>query len=127
MAVTHPTAIRNLLADLVVDQIDLNTPPGKLVLQIAAGTVVSTLTFANPAFGTAASGTATANAIVADSSAVGNATAVSKGEIRQGGATPIVLFSVTATGGGGDITFNSVNISAGQNVSITALTYAAPP
>lgn len=127
MAVTHPAAIRTLLSDLVVDQIDLNTPPGKLVLQIAAGTVVSTLTFANPAFGSASSGTATANAIVADASAVGNASPVTKGEIRQGAGTAIVLFSVTATGGGGDITFNSVNISAGQNVSITALIYAAPP
>lgn len=128
MAVTHPTtATRNALADLVVDSLDLNTPPGKIVLLTAATATVSTLTFANPAFGAAAAGTATANAIVADSSAVGSASQVTKAELRQGGGTPIVACSVTATGGGGDITFNSVTISAGQNVSITALTYAAPP
>ncbi len=51
---------------------------------------------------------------------------VAKAELRQGGGTAIVLCSVTATGGGGDITLNSVVISAGQQVSITSLTYTAP-
>jgi hypothetical protein len=124
MAVTHPVAIRNLIADLVVDQLDLNTPPGKLVMQTAGGTAVSTLTFSNPAFGSAAAGTATASAITADTNAVGGT--IAKAELRQGGATPIILCSVTATGGGGDIQLNSVVISAGQQVSLTSLTYSAP-
>jgi len=124
MAVTHPTAIRTALADFVVDQLDLNTPPGKVIMQTSGGATVATLTFANPAFGAAANGTATANSIVADSNAVGGT--IAKAELRQGGATPIVLCSVTATGGGGDIQLNSVVISAGQQVSLTSLTYAAP-
>lgn len=124
MAVTHPAAIRTLLADTVVDQLDLNTPPAKLVFQTSGGTTVSTLTFSNPAFGAASAGVATASAITADSSAVGGT--VAKAELRQGGGTAIVLCSVTATGGGGDITLNSVVISAGQQVSITNLTYTAP-
>ena len=124
MAVTHPAATRTAIADFVVDQLDLNTPPGKLVLQTSGGTTVSTLTFANPAFGAAAAGVATANPIVADTNAVGGV--VTKAELRQGNATPIVLCSVTATGGGGDIQLNSTTISAGQQVSITSLTYAAP-
>jgi hypothetical protein len=123
MAVTHPAAIRNLIADLVVDQIDLNTPPGKLIMQTSGGTTVATLTFANPAFGSAAAGTATANAIVADTNAVGGT--IAKAELRQGGATPVVLCSV-GVGGGFDIQLNSVVISAGQQVSITSLTYSAP-
>ena len=124
MAVTHPVAIRTLLADTVVDQIDLNTPPGKIIMQTSGGTTVATLTFSNPAFGAATSGVATASAITADSSAVGGT--VAKAEFRQGGGTAIVLCSVTATGGGGDITLNSIIISAGQQVSITSLTYTAP-
>jgi hypothetical protein len=124
VAVTHPAATRNGIADYVVDQLDLNTPPAKLVMQTAGGAAVATLTFANPAFGAAAAGTATANAIVADTNAVGGT--IAKAELRQGGATPIVLCSVTATGGGGDIQLNSVVISAGQQVSITSLTYSAP-
>lgn len=124
MAVTHPVAIRSGIADYVVDQIDLNTPPGKLIMQTIGGTTVATLTFSNPAFGAAASGVATAAAITADSSAVGGT--VAKAELRQGGGTPVVLCSVTATGGGGDITLNSIIISAGQTVSISSLTYTAP-
>jgi hypothetical protein len=124
VAVTHPAAVRNQLADLVVDQLDLNTPPGKLIMQTAGAVTVSTLTFANPAFGAAAAGVATANAIVADTNAVGGT--IAKAELRQGGGTAIVLCSVTTTGGGGDIQLNSVVISAGQQVSLTSLTYAAP-
>lgn len=125
MAVTHTAAIRSGIADYVVDQIDLNSPPGTLVLQTSGGTEVATLTFSNPAFGAAASGVATASAITADTSATGGTT--TKAEFRQGGGTAVVLCSVTATGGGGDITLNSVIISAGQQVSITALTYTASP
>jgi hypothetical protein len=124
MAVTHPTAIRNLMCDLVVDQLDLNTPPGKLVFLTSGNVPVATLTLANPAFGAAANGTATANAIAPDTNAAGGT--IAKAELRQGAATPVVLCSVTATGGGGDITLNSVVISAGQQVSLTSLTYSAP-
>lgn len=124
MAVTHPTAVRNLIADLVVDQLDLNAPPGKLIFQTSGGATVATLTFPNPAFGAAAGGTATAGTILPDTNAVGGT--IAKAELRQGAAAPIILCSVTATGGGGDITLNSVVISAGQQVSITSLTYSAP-
>jgi hypothetical protein len=124
LAVTHPTAVRNGIADYVVDQLDLNTPPGKLVMQTAAAVTVATLTFGNPAFGNSAAGVATANAITADTNAVGGV--IAKAELRQGNATPIVLCSVTATGGGGDIQLNSVTISAAQQVSLTSLTYTAP-
>ena len=124
MAVTHPTATRNGIADYVVDQLDLNTPPGKLVFQTSGGAAVATLTFSNPAFGSAASGTATAAAITSDTNAAGGTT--TKAEMRQGNATAIVLCSVTNTGGGGDIQLSSTVISAGQTVAITALTYAAP-
>jgi hypothetical protein len=124
MAVTHPTATRDGICNYVVDQLDINTPPGKIIMQTAASATVATLTFANPAFGNSTSGVATANAIVADTNAVGGT--ISKAELRQGGATAIVLCSVTATGGGGDIQLNSVVISAGQQVSLTSLTYAAP-
>jgi hypothetical protein len=125
MAVTHPVAVRNGLAGYAVGQLDLNTPPGKLVMQTAAGAAVATVTFANPAFGAPAAGTATANAMVDDTNAIGGT--IAKAELRQGGATPIILCSVTATGGGGDIQMNSVVVSAGQTVRVASLTYSGPP
>src|SRR5580765_6502868 len=124
MSVTHPAAIRTGIADYVVDQIDLNTPPGKIIMQTSGGTTVATLTFSNPAFGAASAGVATASAITSDTSAVGGT--IAKAEFRQGVGTAIVLSSVAATGGGGDITLSSVVVSAGQTVSITSLTYTAP-
>ena len=123
MAITHPTAVRNALADYVVDQLDIGGP-GKVVLQTSGGVTVSTLTFANPAFGAASAGVANANAIVDDPAAVGGV--VTKAELRQGGGTAIVLCSVTATGGGGDIQLNNTTVAAGQVVSITSLSYTAP-
>jgi len=124
VAVTHPSAIRNGIADYVVDQIDLSSPPGKLVFQTSGGAAVASLTFSNPAFGSAASGTATASAITSDTNAVGGTT--TKAELRQGGATAIVLCSVTNTGGGGDIQLSSTVVSAGQTVAVSSLTYSAP-
>lgn len=124
MAVTHPTAVRTGIADFVVDQLDEGTPPGKIIMQTAGGGTVATLTFANPAFGAAVAGVATAAAIVSDTNAAGGT--IAKAELRNAAGTAKVLCSVTATGGGGDIQLSSVIVSAGQTVSLSALTYTAP-
>lgn len=124
MAVTHPTLVRTGIADFVCAQLNEGTPPGKIIFQTSGGVTVSTLTFANAAFGAAVAGVATAAAIVADTNAVGGT--IAKAEWRNAAGTAKVLCSVTATGGGGDITLNSVVISAGQQVSLSSLTYTAP-
>ncbi len=124
MAVTHPSAVRTGIADFVVDQLDEGTPPGKLIMQTAGGVTVATLTFANTAFGGAVAGVATAAAIVSDTAAVGGT--IAKAELRNAAGTAKILCSVTAGGGGGDITLSSVIISALQTVSITSMTYTAP-
>lgn len=120
-AVTHPTTVRNGLADFVVDQLD----GGTLEFQTAGGVEVATLTFGAPAFGAAASGIATANAITKDTAATGGT--IAKAVLKTSGGVATVNCSVTAAGGGGDIELNSVVISAGQEVSLTSLTYEAAP
>jgi hypothetical protein len=124
MAVTHPTAVRTGIADFVVDQLDEGTPPGTLVIQTSGDAEVATLTFSTTAFGAASSGTATAATITADADAAGGTAA--KARLKNAAGTDKIICSVTATGGGGDITLNSVSISAGQQVSISSLTYSAP-
>lgn len=124
MAVTHPAAVRTVLADAVVDRIDLGPAAGTLEMQTSGDVEVATLTFSDPAFGAAASGTATAAAITADSSATGGT--IAKARAKDSTGTEVFACSVSNTGGGGDIQLNSVIISAGQQVSITALTYSAP-
>ena len=125
MAVTHPTAVRTGVADFVVDQLDEGTPPGTLVFQTSGDVEVATLTFANPAFGAASSGIATAGSITADASATGGT--IAKARMKNAAGTDKIICSVTATGGGGDIELSSVVITAGQTVSMTSLTYASMP
>jgi hypothetical protein len=125
MAVTHPTLVRDGVANFVVDQLDEGTPPGTLVFQTSGDAEVATLNLANPAFGASSAGVATAGAIVTDTNATGGT--VAKARLKNNVGTDKIICSVTATGGGGDIQLNSVVISAGQSVSMTSLTYTAPP
>jgi hypothetical protein len=126
MAVTHPLAVRQGIANFVVDQLDEGTPPGRLIFQTAASAIIATLPFSNPAFGNAdGSAIATAGAITSDPNAVGGV--ASKAELRNNAGTAKILCSVTATGGGGDIQLSNTTIGAGQTVAMTSLTYTAPP
>jgi hypothetical protein len=125
MAVTHPTAVRNSIADLVVDLVDAGAAAGTLEFQTSGDVEVATLTFSDPAFGAAAAGVATANAITADSSATGGTMA--KARYKDSNGTEVTACSVTATGGGGDYQFNSVVVSAGQQVAVSSTIYTAPP
>ena len=124
MAVTHPTTIRNGLADYVVDAIDV-AGPGTLEFQTVASAEVATLTFSATAFGAAVAGIATANAITSDTSATGGTT--TKAVFKSGTPADVVYCSVTGSGGGGDIELSSAVISAGQTVAVSALTYESAP
>lgn len=121
-AVTHPTAVRTAIADLVVDRVDLNTPPGKLVFQTSGGTAVATLTFSNPAFGNASAGVATASAITSDTNAAGGT--IAKAELRDAAANAVVLCAVGTSGS--DINMSSLAVGASDTVSMSSLTYTAP-
>ncbi len=125
MSVSHPSAVRTAVADLVVDRVDAGAGPGVLEFQTAGGVEVATLTFSDPAFGNASSGVAAANAITPDTNAAGGT--IAKAVIKDSNGTEVLACSVTATGGGGDITLSSVVISAGQTVSLSSLSYAAMP
>jgi hypothetical protein len=125
MAITHPTAIRNAIADLVVDRLDLGsgTSAGRLVFLTAGAVAVATLPLSNPAFGAASAGTATANSITSDTNAAGGTT--TNFALRDRDATPIVQGTVGTSGS--DINMSSVVIGAGDTVSVSSLTYTACP
>jgi hypothetical protein len=126
MATTHSTAIRNSIADTVVDSIDGGTtnPEGRIEIQTAGAVEVATILASNPAFGAATGGVATANAFTDDTNATGGTAA--QYEFQNRDATASFFGSVTATGGGGDIELSSVAIGVGDTVSITSFTYTAP-
>lgn len=120
-AVTHPTAVRNSLANLVVDLIDAGAAAGYLEIDTSGDVEVATLTFSDPAFGNASSGTATANAITSDTNATGGTAA--KAFAADSDDTPVFLCAVGTSGS--DINLSSVAIGAGDTVSISSLTYSA--
>lgn len=119
MAASYPTTtVRNGMADFIVDQLD----GGTLEFQTSGAVEVATLTFGTPAFGAAASGTATANAITDDTSATGGT--IDQAQWKSSAATVVVQCAVGLTGS--DINLSSLSIAAGDTVSISSLTYSAP-
>ena len=128
MAVTHPTAFRDTVADLVDSTLSTTA---KLVFRLtgtagAPGTAVATLSFGNPAFGAASSGTITANSITSDTNATGNASPVATATLETGAGTVIVHCAVAASGSDINLT-GGLTIGAGDTVSCSALTYTAMP
>jgi hypothetical protein len=131
MAITHPTAVRNALCDLVVDRIDAGAGAGTLKF-LTSGTnpanEVATLTFPDPAFDDAGStggnadGVATANAITSDTSATGGVTTTFIIEDSDG---TDVMYGAVGTSGS-DINLSSTTIGVNDTVSISSLTYTAP-
>lgn len=128
MALTHIGSTRNVVADAVVDLIDVGSTDanGDLEYMTSGDVEVATLAFANPAFGASGTpdGQADANAIVDDSSATGGTIALFKLQDRDNGE--VLRGSVTATGGGGDIELSSVVVAATDTVSTSSMTYTAP-
>lgn len=123
MALTHSTAVRNTLADAVADAVDVGTtnPNGQLVIMTSGDVEVATLNMSNPAYGAAAAGAVTANAITDDTSATGGTAALFKVVNRDG----TEIYRGTVSTSGADLNLSSTTIGAGDTVSVSSLVYTA--
>ena len=121
---THSTAVRNSLADLVVDLLEVGTTNanGRLIFRTSGDVEVATLNFSNPAFGAASAGVATASAITSDPSATGGTTTKATFEDRDN----LEILEATVGTSGTDIILSSTVIAATDTVAVTSLTYTAP-
>jgi hypothetical protein len=127
------TLVRNAMVDAFVDKIDEGAGAGTLVIRTGAapaattdadsGTLLATLTFSDPAFGAAASGTATASAITSDTSIDATGTA---GYARIKDSDGEVHANLSVGTSGADINFNSLSFVAGGTCAITSLTITQP-
>lgn len=134
---TLATAVRNSMCDAMVDSVDAGSGAGTLKIytgskpatpgDAATGTLLCTFPLSDPAFGAAASGTATLDITpaVEDTSADATGTA---GYARFADSDAGGKFdcSVTATGGGGEVQLNTTSIVAGAVVTVTACTVTQP-
>lgn len=135
MATRIPTGSRNAAADAVVDRADLGA--GAALLRIysgaqpasandaASGTLLVEFTMADPSFGAAATGVATAQGTPLEDVGLADGTAGWFRIVDSDGNT-VVDGAVTATGGGGEIELDNTSIATDQTVRITALTVTMP-
>ena len=127
MAIQHSTPTRNRLRDAYVAAfpsgaslvIRSGAPAG--VGSAAGGSVLATITLPATPF-TSGTGAVTLNGTWSVS-ASGTGTA---GHYRLTNSTDIEEGTVTATGGGGDLTLDNVSIASGQTVTITSWTRTMP-
>jgi hypothetical protein len=134
MSLSFTNAARNAMVDALVDLLDAGAGAGTVQIRsgsrpslpsdAATGTLLQTTTLADPAFGASASGTS-ALTDPASSNAVASGTA---SWFRAFDSNGVAYFdgSVTATGGGGDLTLTTTTIVSGQPVDITGGSITMP-
>ena len=123
-----PNAQRSRAADAVTARANNGrlriyggTPPADANAALSGNTLLADLTLGATAFGAAANGVATANAITSDSSADATGTATFF-RVMESDLTAVV-FQGTVGVSGAELNLSSVSVIAGGPVSVTALTY----
>ncbi len=132
MSLTLATIVRNEAGDSIVDMIDNGTinPNGYVEFRtggkptnpqtLATGTLLATLHFSNPAYGSFSNGLAIANPIVSDDNVAASGVC-GYFRVYDCDDTPLWDGDVTITGGGGDIEFDNINFIQGGTVHLTQL------
>lgn len=129
MAITHSSTVRNDLATKVLADIDAQSNAGILKIKDASNVVLVAIPLGSTP-NTKPSGTVSgavltfANITTVNCTTAGTA---AKFDITDGSGTVIFSGTVTATGGGGDMTFTNLSFASGDPISITnGMTYTAP-
>lgn len=131
MAVRLANSTAISAADSIVDLVDggdLRLRTGAQPAQgddAATGTLLATFNLPTPAYSAAADAAPHADATLQTVADTTGAAAGAAGyyEVRDSGGTVQWTGSVTATGGGGNLQLNDVNIAIGQTVQITSGTF----
>jgi hypothetical protein len=133
MAIQWSTGCRNALLDSLETTIGatavLKIRTGAQPATCAtadSGTVLASLTLPADWMAAAASGSKAKSGTWSDASADNTGTAAHFRLYASDGTTCHMQGTVTATGGGGDLTLDSTSITATQAVTITGFTWTAP-
>jgi len=127
MAISNiSTTVRNGMCDFFVDSIDIGTTDA--TGDIAGFTAAFALllfecNFSNPAFGAAAVGVATANAI-SDDTAANNSGTAAVGRLRNRDNVATCDFTIGTSGA--DLILNTLSITAGDRIGISSATVTQP-
>lgn len=130
MALKFSVALRNSRADDIATAVGNagvlrvydGTRPATVATAVTTQVLLAELTCGSPFAPAATGGVLTANSITQDASANNSGTATWFRLFTSGG-TAVVDGDVTATGGGGDMTLNTVSIVSGGPVSVTSAVF----
>lgn len=124
MGVTLSTCARDTACDSIVDLIDVGVGDGQIEFYTDSfGTLLAVLDFQSTAFGDSSNGTASADTIDAETSAVATGVA---GNFRLINGDNSGVLSGTVSASGGDINLNTTNIYQGDSLSMSSLTVTVP-
>jgi len=133
MALQFSASVRNAILDVIESTIGtsavLKIRTGAAPATVAtadSGTVVATLNLPSDWAAAASGGTKAQSGTWSDSSADATGTAAHFRFYASDGTTAHIQGTVTATGGGGDMTLDNVSIATGQTVRITGFSKTWP-
>lgn len=132
MALQYSVAVRNAKLDAVETTIGVSAvlkvrtgaPPANCATA-DSGTVLATLSLPSDWMAAAASGSKAKTGTWEDASADATGTAGHWRLYATDGTTCHAQGTITASGGGGDMTVDSVSFTAGQNFTVTGFTLTA--
>jgi len=129
MAIQLSASVRNARLDAIESTIGvsavLKIRTGAAPADVAtadSGTVLATLTLPSDWMAAASAGTKAKSGTWQDASADATGTAAHFRIYASDGTTAHLQGTVTATGGGGDLTLDNGSIASGQSVTITSFT-----
>lgn len=132
MAYQFSTTVRNAMLDAIETAIGvsavLKIRTGAAPANCAgadSGTVLATMSLPSDWMAAASGGTKALSGTWQDASADATGTAAHFRIYASDGTTCHAQGTVTATGGGGDLTLDNTSIATGQQVTITSLTFTA--
>lgn len=132
MAIQYSTSVRNAQLDAIetaigtaaVLKIRTGAPPAN-VGTADSGTVLASMTLPSDWLAAASSGSKAKSGTWQDASADATGTAAHFRIYASDGTTAHIQGTVTATGGGGDLTLDNTSIASGQSVTISSFTLTA--
>jgi len=129
------TNARNAACDGIVDQVDAGAGAGTISIRTGSpptnvsdadtGTLLGTLTFSDPAFGSASSGTATASSITSDTTADASGDA-GYFSVKDSNGVKVLQGTAGNAGDTPDMVFDNKTIVAGGIIACSSFTITVP-
>ncbi len=129
MALQYSTSVRNAQLDAIETAISTSAvlklrsgSPPATVATADSGTVLATLSLPSDWLAAASSGSKAKSGTWEDTSADATGTIGHFRVYASDGTTAHMQGTVTATGGGGDMTVDNTSVASGQNVTVSSFT-----